>query len=91
MKYFEIIFKILFLIGSIYSIKLGTLSHPYMIYYLGISLILGFTLCFNKKQSYGYELVEREIMMRRIEGALLILFALSAFALTMEAAFRSWS
>ncbi len=76
MRKLEIILKILFLAGSIYSIKSEVVSHLFLIIYLAICLILGIVLIFNKKQSYGYELQKREIVIRIIEGILLIIFSI---------------
>ncbi len=79
MKIFEIILKVLFLAGSIYSIRAESIQTPYLIAYLVICLVLGVVLFFNKKQSYGYELANREIVIRKIEGVLLGVFAIFAF------------
>lgn len=79
MKYFEISLKILFLLGSIYSIKAETVPYPFLISYLLICMILGIVLFFNKKQSYGYELSKREIVIRKIEGILLVAFSVFVF------------
>lgn len=83
MKYFEIILKILFLFGSIYSIKSEIVPYPFLITYLVLCLILGIVLIFNMKQSYGYELSKREIVIRRIEGSLLIVFSIFVFVAQM--------
>ena len=79
MKKIEIAFKILFLIGSIYSIKSETVSGNFLVLYLLVCLILGIILLFNKKQSYGYELKPREVIMRKIEGVILIAFSVFVF------------
>ena len=76
MKIFEIILKVLFLGGSVYSIKTEQVSISFLIFYLFICFILGIVLIFNKKQSYGYELNKREVVMRKIEGVLLIIFSI---------------
>ncbi len=81
MKIFEIILKILFTIGSVYTIKAPIIPHLFLVAYLLVCFILGFVLIFNKKQSYGYELSKREIIMRRIEGVSLIAFTLFIFLL----------
>ncbi len=79
MKYFEITLKILFLLGSIYSIKAETVPYPFLLSYLLICMILGIVLFFNKKQSYGYELSKREIVIRKIEGVLLVAFSVFVY------------
>ncbi len=79
MKIFEIVLKILFLFGSIYSIKAETVPYPFLISYLLVCAVLGIFLFFNKKQSYGYELSKREIVIRRIEGVLLCSFSIFVF------------
>lgn len=79
MKYFEILLKLLFLAGSIYSIKSEQIMHPFLVVYLIVCLILGIVLIFNKKQSYGYELSKREVIIRKIEGILLVVFSVFVF------------
>jgi hypothetical protein len=79
MKIFEIILKILFFVGSIWAIKAETVSHPFLISYLILCLVLGIVLFFNKKQSYGYELSKREVVMRKIEGIILVAFSIFTF------------
>lgn len=79
MKIFEIILKLLFLGGSIYSIKSESVPLSFLIIYLSLCLVLGIVLMFNKKQSYGYELSKREIVIRRIEGVLLVVFSFFVF------------
>jgi hypothetical protein len=79
MKYTEIILKLAFLVGSVYSIKAETVSHSFLITYLAVCFILGVILFFNKKQSYGYELKKREVIMRKIEGIILVAFAIFVF------------
>lgn len=81
MRAFEIILKILFLAGSAYSIKAETVPHGFLIAYLLVCLVLGLILFFNKKQSYGYELARREVIMRRIEGGILVVFAIAVFCI----------
>ncbi len=79
MRIFEIILKVLFLGGSIYALKAEGVSLSCLILYLLVCFILGIVLIFNKKQSYGYELAKREVVMRRIEGGFLIVFSLFVF------------
>ncbi len=79
MKIIEIILKVVFLGESIYAIKSEQVSHPFLISYLVTCLVLGIVLIFNKKQSYGYELEKREVVMRRIEGIILIAFSIMTF------------
>lgn len=79
MKYFEILLKLLFLGGSIYSIKVETVPYPFLVTYIIVCLVLGVVLIFNKKQSYGYELAKREVIMRRVEGVLLVTFSIFVF------------
>ncbi len=76
MKIFEIILKLLFVIGSAYSIKAEEVSTSCLLAYLSICFVLGVVLIFNKKQSYGYKLEKREVVMRRIEGIILIAFSI---------------
>lgn len=55
--------------------------------FAAISLVLGLVLIFNKKQSYGYELSKREIIIRKIEGVILAVFVVFViFALQFKTA-----
>ncbi len=76
MKYFEIILKILFVTGAVTFFLDRNTFWDSIYYFLVVCLVLGITLIFNKKkQSYGYKLVKREIIMRRVEGIVLVVFA----------------
>lgn len=77
MRYFETILKIGFLIPSLYLlITRQAQSQSFMVVLTilsSISVILGFVLLFNKKSSYNYPQTKRDLLIRKIEGILLIL------------------
>ena len=83
MRYIEIILKVLFLAGSIFAIKSETVSHIFLIMYLGLCLVLGIVLLFNKKGSYRYPTdyprMKSVYMMRKVEGVLLIAFSIFVY------------
>ena len=79
MRIFEIILKLLFLLGSIYSIKSEIVSTPFLITFLIVCLVLGIVLIFNKDSSYNYPQTKRDLIIRKIEGGLLIIFSLSVY------------
>ncbi len=79
MRIFEIILKLLFLLGSIYSIKSEIVSTPFLITFLIVCLVLGIVLIFNKDSSYNYPQTKRDLIIRKIEGGLLIIFSLSLY------------
>lgn len=79
MRIFEIILKLLFLLGSIYSIKSEIVSTPFLITFLIVCLVLGIVLIFNKDSSYNYPQTKRDLIIRKIEGSLLIVFSLFVF------------
>jgi Ca2+/Na+ antiporter len=76
MRILETILKLLFLSGSIYSIKSEVVPIQFLSVYLLITLILGIVLIFNKQSSYNYPQTKRDFVIRRIEGGLLIIFSL---------------
>jgi hypothetical protein len=84
MKYIEIILKLLFVGISITAIMSSTFFVDYMYAFLIVSFILGLVLCFNREQSYGYQLSEREVKIRRIEGGLLVLFSVVCVVLRFK-------
>jgi hypothetical protein len=75
MKYFEIILKLLFVAGAAAFFISKEFFMLYLCGFLIVTFILGVVLMFNKKQSYGYVLSKREVTIRRVEGAILIVFA----------------
>lgn len=76
MRIFEAVLKLLFLFGSIYSIKAETVSTTFLVSFLVICTILGIVLIFNKDSSYNYPQTNRDLIIRKIEGTLLIIFSL---------------
>ncbi len=77
MKIFEIILKVAFLVDAIYLYAAKFINPSYFSTFIIICVLLGVVLIFNKKQSYGYMLAKKEIVMRRIEGIALIIFAVA--------------
>jgi hypothetical protein len=76
MKYFEIILKLLFVAGAVTFFTAREFFMLNLWMFIIAALVLGVVLFFNKKQSYGYQLSSREIIMRRIEGGVLVVFAI---------------
>lgn len=74
MKYIEIILKLLFVTGAVTFFVSQEEFMKYFSAFLLVCILLGITLLFNKKQSYGYKLAPREVIMRRVEGAVLVIF-----------------
>ena len=81
MRKLEIILKILFIASFVlvYSTFSGFFTISSAVF-LPVSFLLGLVLIINKDQSYGYPLSFHEVVERRIEGVLLIIFS---FALTI--------
>lgn len=85
MRIFEIILKLLFLIGAIFTVTTGALTSQWFTAFLVVGLVLGIVLLLNDKSpSYKYKNGNsgRVLAMRRLEGALLILFVVYALAMT---------
>jgi hypothetical protein len=79
MKYIEIILKLAFLLLAIVLFVTKAFISPWFFAFLVVSFVLGIVLLFNKHESYGYPVgypkMNRVYLIRRIEGALLILFS----------------
>ena len=75
MKYIEIILKIAFAVGAVTFFVSQSVFLQYFSLFLVVCILLGITLIFNKDQSYGYSLAQREVVMRRIEGGVLVVFS----------------
>jgi hypothetical protein len=77
MKITEIVLKVLFLAGIVAYFAAREFFWVQIGYFLIVSALLGLSLVFNTDhQSYGYQLSRREITIRRIEGAILIVFSI---------------
>lgn len=76
MKYLEIFLKLAFLVLSVYVIVSKNVFSHWFMTLLVVSLLLGITLIFNKKQSYNYPTnwpkLSRVFLLRRIEGVILV-------------------
>lgn len=79
MRYFESILKLAFVGQALTFFRPFFYENPYFLIFLETSFILGIVLLLNKKQSYGHRLTSAEIIMRKIEGVLLIIFSLALF------------
>ncbi len=83
MRTIEIILKLAFLALAIYVIAAGQVFTHWLVWLMDVGLVLGLVLIFNKKESYGYPKdypkINRIYMIRRIEGALLILATLIVY------------
>jgi hypothetical protein len=75
MKIIEILLKLGFLGESIYLFITKTNDVNSWNIYLTICILLGLVLMLNKKASYNFKQSKRDLMIRRIEGAALIIFA----------------
>ena len=76
MRYLEIVLKFGFLIGAVYLIISAGISAPAVFCgFLAVSALLGLVLLFNKDASYNFKQSKKDLMMRKIEGSLLIIFA----------------
>ena len=80
MRYLETILKLLFLAGSIFIYVTKSVFSMYFLNFLLVSLILGVVLILNKDASYHFRQSKRDLTIRKIEGALLILFSAIMYA-----------
>ena len=76
MKIFEIVLKLVFLIGSIVFIITKSVSSNLFFAFLIVCFVLGYVLIANKSP--------RNISMRRLEGILLILFSIFSFYMSLD-------
>ena len=82
MKYTEIVLKLAFLAGAIYVFVTKSITSPIFGFFLLICLFLGIVLFFNKKNSYGtWGNKPKDILMRRVEGILLVIFAIGIYVI----------
>ena len=83
MKIIEIILKLTFLALSIVVIATGQVFGHWFMALVYVGLVLGLVLIFNMHESYGYPKnypkMNRVYLIRRIEGALLVIGALIVF------------
>lgn len=80
MRIIEIILKLAFLALSVYIIVTGQIFTHIAVILAYVCLLLGICLIFNKNSSYGsWGNSKKDYVMRRIEGAILILAALAVF------------
>ncbi len=81
MKYIEIFLKLAFLIISVMFIITNSIDSSWFFVSLLVSFLLGIILIINKNSSYNYPQTDRDYLIRRIEGVLLLIFSLTAFFL----------
>ena len=86
MRYNEIILKLMFLAGAIYFIVTKNVNSAYFFYFLLVSLILGAVLILNKDASYHFKQSKRDLKIRKVEGALMIIFAVVISFIVMNPA-----
>ncbi|MDB5259281.1 MAG: hypothetical protein JWO73_489 [Candidatus Taylorbacteria bacterium] len=76
LKKIEIALKLIFVLSVSMLWAQGWFERVWAFAFLISSLLLGITLIFNKESSYGYKCSELEYSYRRIEGAVLLVFAI---------------
>ncbi len=79
MRYFETILKLLFLGGAVLLMITGSIGSRHVLFFLAISALLGIVLIFNKDASYHFTQTKKDLLLRRIEGAVLICAAICGF------------
>jgi hypothetical protein len=78
MRYLEIILKLIFLGVSIFLfIYHDPISIGVTDIFLLICMSLGIVLMFNKDSSYHFKQTKKDLLIRKIEGGLLIVFAMA--------------
>lgn len=76
MRYVEIVLKLTFLITFInFSTQTSIVSSAFDALLI-TAFVLGFVLTWNKNASYNFRQTKRDLIIRKIEGVLLMLFAL---------------
>jgi hypothetical protein len=80
MRYLETILKLLFLAGAVFFMITKSVTNIYFLDFLFVSLLLGVILILNKDASYHFKQSKRDLTIRKIEGALLILFSAIMYA-----------
>ncbi len=83
MRSLESVLKIAFLVLGIALIWTKNFTAPGLQTFLGISFVLGVVLIFNHHTSYNFKQKPSDLAMRRIEGILLVVFAIVIFMFSM--------
>lgn len=78
MRKLEIILKLVFLAGSINFYITKAFDSIGFTVYLIAGILLGLILIINKDSSYHYPQKPQDYVIRRVEGALLIIFSIIA-------------
>lgn len=81
MRYIETILKLLFVIFAGISWYMKIIPSLWFWIFLGISLLLGIVLIFNRDSSYHYPQTKNDFIIRRIEGIVLIVFSITVAVL----------
>lgn len=81
MKKLEITLKVGFVLLALGLIFSGSVNYFGLMIFLVISFALGGVLLFSKDSSYSHKHTKKEYVMRRIEGVLLVIFALVSWFL----------
>lgn len=84
MRIFEIILKLAFFLSSMYFVAARPFDATCFTAFLVLSLILGIVLIFNKDSSYDYPQTKKDYFIRRIEGGVLIAFAVIIFIINAQ-------
>ncbi len=79
MRNFEIILKIAFLAGSIVFLFTKDFNSVGFLIFLIVCAVLGCVLVVNKDSSYHYPQTPRDLVIRKIEGILLVVFSIITF------------
>ena len=75
MRFLESILKLLFVIGAVYFLATNLFWSTLFVIFLVTCFLLGLVLIFNKKASYRFKQSRNDFTMRKVEGVLLVLFA----------------
>ncbi len=76
MRYFEIALKIAFLVIGAAQYISGNVFTCWFLVFIAISFVLGIVLLFNKKSSYNFKQTKQDLLIRKVEGWVLIATAL---------------
>lgn len=77
MRFIEIILKLAFLLGAIYIFAIGWVALTFSLAFISVAILLGICLLFNKEASYNFPQTKRDLLLRRIEGIVLIVAAIA--------------
>lgn len=78
MRQLELFLKVVFVIMAVATFLDQVLYSPYLGVFIVVSFLLGIVLLFNKQASYRFKQTKRDLLIRRIEGIVLVAFSLAA-------------